>query len=131
MFDLKVDSKLPHHYMITVAAHPLTSKDFGKMYLKHGPLYFTNDDMEDLRSALILSSDKLFKTSQQQALKNFNCTPLVSSIRGMNLASQANLCPMHHFSSPVELEDEWFVTLVTLANVSEHNKELLEKSRVG
>ena len=48
----------------------------------------------------------------------------------MQLSAQANECTTHHFSSPVELDDEWFITLVDLANTSEHNKELLEKSRM-
>jgi hypothetical protein len=129
--DLKTDKKFPHHYLITVAIHPATvKKHAGEMFLKHGPLYFSNDDVERVRSALILSNDRLFKTSQKQALKNFNCSEIVSMVRGMDLARNVNLCSMHHFSSPVEIEGEWFANLVEMANKSEHNKELLQKSRV-
>ena len=131
MLDLKVDKKLPHHYLITVAVHSAMARKLaGKLYLKHGPLHFTNNDVEKVRSALLLSYDRLFKTSQKQAMKNFECTEIVSMVRGMDLAKNVNLCSMHHFSSPVEIEEEFFKTLVDLANKSEHNKELLEKSRV-
>ena len=131
LVDLKTDKKLPHHYLITVAIHPATSKtNAGKMFLKHGPLYFSNNDVDRVRSALLLSNDKLFKTSQKQALKNFNCSGIVSMVRGMDLARSVNLCSMHHFSSPCEIEDEWFANLVDMANRLEHNKELLHKSRV-
>ena len=130
MFDLKTDANLPHHYIINVAIQSLRSKDPGKMFLKHGPMYFTNDEVDRVRSAAILSQDRLFKTSSEQALKNFNCLGLARSIRAMQLSGQANDCTTHHFSSPVKLDDEWFVTLVDLANTSEQNKDLLKKSRM-
>lgn len=131
MYDLKIDKKLPHHYLIAVAIYPATYKNrAGKMYLKYGPLYFSNDDVERVRSALILSNDKLFKTSQEQALKNFNCSDIVCSVHGINLARSANMCSLHHFSSSFEIEDEWFANLVDAANKSEYNKELLDKSRM-
>jgi hypothetical protein len=130
LFDLKIDPKLPHHYIISVGMKPMTDKDAGKIYLKHGPLYFTNQDVENVRSAAILSKDKLFKTDSKQALQNFKCLEIASSIRGMQLAAYANDCTVHHFSSAFVIGLDWFETLVDLANTSEHNKELLEKSRV-
>jgi hypothetical protein len=130
LFDLKIDPKLPYHYLITVQMHSMNSKTPGKMFLKHGPLNFTNDDVENVRSSLILSNDRLFKTDQKQALENFNCSPIAGAIRGIQLAANANQCTTHHFSSQYEINDEWFVNLVDLANTSEHNKELLEKSKV-
>ena len=51
-------------------------------------------------------------------------------VRGMDLARNVNMCSMHHFSSPIEIQEEFFDNLVDLANKSEHNRELLEKSRV-
>jgi hypothetical protein len=130
MFELKADKKLPHHYLISVAADSAKSSTPGKLRLKHGPLYFTHEDIELVRSAAILSKDKLFKTSSKQALDNFECCGLAIAIRGMELAAAANDCTMHHFSSAFPVDEEWFVTLVDLANTLEHNKELLRKSRV-
>ena len=129
MFDLKIDPKLPH-YILSVGMRSIISPDAGKMFLKHGPIYFTNDDVEAVRGAAILAEDKLFKTSHEQALKNFDCLSLASSIRCIGLAAAANQCTVHHFSSEFKLADAWFVTLVDLANTSEHNKDLLKKSRM-
>lgn len=130
MFDLKIDPKLFHHYFITVGMADMNSKNPGRMFLKHGPLYFCNDDVENVRSALILSNDRLFETDQKQALKNFDCYVIAGSIRAMQLASNANNCSMHHFSSEYKIDDEWFVTLVTVANTSQYNKELLQQSKM-
>lgn len=130
MFELKIDPKLPHHYMISVGMRTAVDKDPGRLFLKHGPLYFTNEDVENVRSAAILSKDRLFKTKDKQALKNFNCLDLATAIRGIQLAAYANNCTLHHFSSAFVIGLDWFETLVDLANTSEHNRELLEKSRV-
>lgn len=130
MYALKTDPNLFHHYLINVSVRNLRSKNAGDFYLKHGPLHFTNNEVQAVQSALILSNDKLFKTPQDQALKNFGCKTLVSSIRSMQLAASSNDCTMHHFSSGFEIEEEWFETLVNVANISEHNKDLLKKSRV-
>ncbi len=130
MLDLKIDPKLYHHYLITVGLRSLRSKNPGERFLKHGPLHFTNDDVKNVQSALILGKDKLFKTSQQQAMRNFECSSIVSSVRGMKLASMVNDCTMHHFSSEFEIEEEWFETLVSATNYSDSNKKLLQQSRV-
>lgn len=130
MFELKTDPELSHHYMITVGLTSIRSKDPGRLFLKHGPLSFTNEDVENIRSAAILSQDRLFETSQGQCLKNFKCAQLAGSIRYIQLAANANDCTVHHFSSAFEIEDEWFVNLVDVANISKHNKDLLKKSRV-
>ena len=128
MFNLKIDPKLPHHYIISVGVKSMTDKDPGKFFLKHGPLYFSNDDVKNVQNAAILSKDKLFKTKQKKALEIFECLDLTASISAMKLASAANQCTMHHFSSEHFIEDSWFETLVKVANTSEHNSELLKQS---
>ena len=128
MFDLKIDEKFPHHYIISVGMRDMRSKNPGQMYLKHGPLYFSNDDVKNVQGALILSKDRLFETTSQQAMKNFGCKELSVAIRGMHLAAMANHCTMHHFSSPIKLQEDWFEHLVSTANKSDRNRELLENS---
>lgn len=130
MADLKTDPKLPHHYLISVGCTTMRSGIPGKLFLKHGPLYFTNKDVEKLQGATILSKDKLFKTSEKQALINFDCLDLVRTIRSMELAASANECSIHHFSSKFKIGEQWFIDLVRLANTMEHNMELLTQSRV-
>jgi len=131
MRTLKIDPKLPHHYLIGVAMHSLKSgKNAGQMYLKYGPVHFTNKDVVKVVNALMLSDDKLFKTTEKQALKIHGCTELVATIGAMRYSIRANEGTFHHFSSEYEIEDEWFASLVDLANKYESNKELLEKSRI-
>ncbi len=130
MFDLKADPELPHHYLISVGITTMQSKEPGKMFLKHGPLYFSHADILNAQGAAIMSQDRLFKTSRKQAIKNFGCESLSVAIRGMQLAAASNQCSMHHFSSAIKLDDEWFVRLVDGANTSEHNKNLLNVSKM-
>lgn len=131
MIPLKVDSKLPHHYLIGVAMHNLNAgKDAGKIYLKYGPVHFTNKDVNKVLNAIMLSEDKLFKTTEKQALKIHDCSELVAIIGAIRFSIRANEGSFHHFSSAYEIEDEWFASLVDLANRSQSNKELLEKSRI-
>jgi hypothetical protein len=131
MIPLKVDPKLPHHYLIGVAMHSLRSgKLAGKVFLKYGPVHFTNDDVDKVLSSIMLSSDKLFKTTEKEALKIHDCSELVASIGAMKISISANEGTMHHFSSQYEIDDEWFAALVDMANISNSNKELLDKSRV-
>lgn len=130
MFEIKTDPNSPHHYLISVGVHTVQSATPGKMFMKHGPLYFSNDDVVKMQGASIMSKDKLFKTSSKQALKNFGCTELAISISGMSLAAAANQCTIHHFSSPIKLDEKWFENLVDLANTSEYNQKLLKESRI-
>ena len=128
MYELKIEKNLPHHYMISVAMRTLTEKEPGKIYLKHGPLYFSNDDVMRMQSAAMLSKDKLFKTTSKKALEIFESTELATAISGMKLAAMANNCTIHHFSSKEKISDEWFETLVDRANKSKDAKKLLEES---
>jgi hypothetical protein len=130
MTKLKIDKKFKHHYIFSVKAKPMKSDNPGEMYLKHGPIHFTNKDVVNVQNALILSQDKLFKTDRKQALKNFKCTDVVGSIGSLQLAANANECTVHHFSSEFELDDNWFVELVKRANASPFDKELLMKAKV-
>ena len=80
---LKTEPKRPHHYIIGVAVKSMRSSDPGKMYMKYGPVYFTNDDVSRVRDAKVLSEDRLFKTSSHDALEINECSGLVGSISAM------------------------------------------------
>jgi len=128
---LKTDRKLPHHYLIGVGIHPMTArKEAGKLFLKYGPLYFHNKDVDRLRDANMMAEDKVFKTTQKEALEMYDVGSLVSSISSMQLASAANQCTIHHFSSAYKMTDEDFVTLVTAANISPSTRRLLDESDI-
>ena len=60
MFDLKVVDKRPHHYIIGVQIRTMRSSNPGQMFLKYGPVYFTNDDVEKVSQSLTLLDDKIY-----------------------------------------------------------------------
>jgi len=126
---LKTDPKLFHHYIIAVGIHPMTAKKHsGEMFLKYRPIYFTNDDIENMQHAAMLSIDKLFKTTNQEAIRSVGCEQLSSSLAALKLGAIANQCTLHHFSAEFEITEEDFEVLIKAANVSESSKELLLKS---
>ena len=131
-YELKTNNKLPHHYLIGVIMEPMTAgKSAGQMILKYGPLYFHNDDVDRLRDALLLSQDKLFPTSTQDALSIHKVTGLVGAINGMKLACSINLGKIHHFSSDTTMDEDAFLLIVDLANKSKEGRKLLDDSKIG
>ena len=130
---LKVDPIYPHHYLISVGIKNMISSDPGKIYLKHGPIYFNNDDVEKLRNSILLSKDKLFVTDIKTSLEIHNVSNLVSTIAGMKLAAKINNCSLHHFSSEFKITDdyEWFKILVNSCNKITSQRRLLDDSRIG
>ena len=136
MFELKVDPERPHHYIIGVAVHPMTSKKAGKMFLKYGPVYFTNDDVENVADALTLLNDKIYtgiyKMTATQIYDSVDCTGIVMSLIGLKLASNANQATLHHFSVQHELSgaEEFFEGYVERANSYETERRGLDDSRI-
>lgn len=131
MFDLKTDPDLPYHYLIGVCMKDLTSSDPGKLFLKYGPVYLTNKDIEEIQECLILMSDKIYtaiyKMKKTEIYNNSNCKELVSTISFMKIACQANHCTMHHFSSEVEIKnaDKFFDEMVERCNYDQTEKKRL------
>jgi len=104
---LKVDPKLFHHYIIGVAIHSMRSSHAGEMFLKYGPIYFTNDDVERVQDAALLSVDKVFKTSLKEAASIHDCNDLIMSLTALKLSASANDSSLHHFSCEFEIPDSW------------------------
>jgi hypothetical protein len=125
MFDLKTDPKFPYHFLISVGIRDMYSENRGKLFLKHGPLFFTNDDVERLQSASMLSVDKLFPTNKKEAIAIHGVGELINSIHCMLMAAAANMCTMHHFSSDILIEEDYWETFVNLANKNEHERRKL------
>lgn len=131
MYELKTDPKFPYHYLISVGIRDMFSKDRGKLYLKHGPLQFTNNDVSNVQSSVMLSKDKLFKTTNREAMDNFNVAGLVGSIHGMLMAATANQCTVHHFSSETPIDDDYWEGFVNLANTNKSIKEKLFEATIN
>lgn len=136
MFKLKVDSNLPHHYIIGVAMHTLHSSTPGKMFLKYGPVYFTNDDVERVGDSAALSKDKIYKDiykmTNADILELNDCSSLTNTIYSLKMAAMANHATLHHFSSEIELPNanEFFEGLVNRANKYKEEKQKLNESRI-
>lgn len=130
IYELKADPNLPHHYIIAVAIHPMNSSDPGKMYLKYRPFYVHHPQIEKLRDVALLIQDKLFPTSQQEALKMHGLQELAHSFSMLRLAATANSCTLHHFSSDLKIEEDWFSTFVKSANNNKSSKEKLLDARI-
>lgn len=130
LLELKIDDALPYHFLIGVAVHTMRSKDRGKMFLKYGPLRFTNDDIRKIQDAALLSQDKLFPTSKSDAIKITGVEEFVSTFSAMQLSASVNQCSLHHFSSKYDIEDEWFETLVEAANINKETEELLLNAEI-
>lgn len=127
--EIKTDPKLFHHYIIAVGIHPATAgEQAGKMFLKYTPIYFTNDDVESMQHAYMLTKDKLFKTTNAEAVKGVGCEELSSAIAGIKMGAFANQCTLHHFSSEVELKEDDLDNIVKAANTSDYFKDKLKNS---
>lgn len=127
---LKIDKTLPHHYLIGIAAKPMTSKNTGEIFLKYGPIHYTNDDVKKMANVISRCTDKVYVQSQLEAAEAENCTELISSVSVMRISCQANECTLHHFSSAEKLDDDSFVLLVRLANTVKSSRKKLEEARI-
>ena len=132
-YPLKIDKKFPHHYIIGVKANDcVMSTNRGEIYLKYGPLYFTNEDVENLQKALALHKDKMLptKTPLKECLNIYNVSWLLS-LNGMQLAAKTNNCTLHHFTTEIEMDDQSFVDFVKLCNTDKYSFQMLMKARIG
>ena len=131
-FAIKSNPEKPYHYIIAVAVHPATSgvELAGQMFLKYRPIHFTNDDIEKLQHAAIISKDKLFETSNSEAFAMVGMTQFAAEFSSFKMASMANLCSLHHFETDFEVDEDDFALIVDLANTSDYFKEKLKNSSI-
>ena len=129
-FKLKVDPKLPHHYIIGVTMKEMNTKNPGEMYLKYGPVHFINQDVENVQDAILLSQDKVFITTTSESCQIHNCQSLVMALIGMKMAAKANHATLHHFSSEYAIEENWFETFVKKANTNKVTKKKLMDAKI-
>lgn len=132
--ELKCDKRFPHHYLISVCSYDTTCGNIdkiGQLYLKHGPLHFTNDDIEKLRLTLQTASDPLIKTKIKDSMQMFGTSELVQTCHSMFMAALANHASIHHFSCEFELEEKDFETMVIAANKSEYERRKLFNARIA
>jgi len=133
IYKLKTDPKLPHHYIIAISIHSAETaiEKAGKYFLKYRPIYFHNDEIEKLRDVTMLAQDKLFPTSQYEALDIYEMKQKAVSFSMMKVAAKVNMCTLHHFSSQYEMDEEWFNSFVDQANYIKSIKEKLYDAKIG
>jgi len=130
LHDLKIDEKLYYHYFISVGVRTMMSKTPGRIFLKHGPLTFTNDDVKNLQNAALMSKDKLFPTTNREAVEMYGVSEITHAIWAMTLAATTNQCTIHHFSSEDEFPDDFWEGFVDRANTCDFERSKLDGSRV-
>lgn len=133
MFHLKADLKYPHHYIIGVSndeKHPET------IFLKYGPIYFSNDDVEKLNDSLMLLDDKIYtdiyKMSPSDIYDMLGCSSLMMSFISFKLILQSKLAAVYYFPYAFEVSDpyEFFRSYVERANENKLEKEGLKNARI-
>jgi len=129
LYNLKVDPKIPHHYIIGLATQPILSKNPGKIFLKYGPIHFTNDEVVSMSEVNQLMSDEIFKTTANEAINSREVGELIASISGLFMVARMNEASLHHFSSEYIITDEWFVSFIETAHMK-HTKKLLDEARI-
>lgn len=131
ILEIKADKKLFHHYIVCVGTHiGINNPKVGQFYLKYNVIHYTHNDIENLRDAIMLQHDQVFKTSMKDAMNIFECTDMVSTLSSLKYACNANNISMHHFSSEYEIEDEWFENIVSNAHRTTYYRQLLQEARM-
>lgn len=128
---LNLDPKRPMHYIIGVAVHSHPrSKNRGQLYMKYGPIVFTNQDVENLKFAIETHKMEIPKTSIDDALKLFDVAFLVSTLSSFKIACMANNCTAHHFSSDEAMDEDFFDNILEFANKDERMLKKLMDAEV-
>ena len=128
ILEIKADKRLFHHYIICVVMKNGVGEDAGTYYLKYKIIHYTHSFIEQLRDAIMLENDEVFKTSMNEAMEIFECKDLTSTLTALRLACKANNATMHHFSSEYEIDEDWFETIVKNAHKIDSYKKLLKES---
>jgi hypothetical protein len=137
MFDLKVDPENPHHYIIGVSMKDMRSDDPGRMFLKYGPVYFENHDVQNVGDSIVLLNDKIYTEIYQmkpgEIYKTLGCNELIMALTGLRIAAQSNAATLHHFSTSDKLPDpdKFFEGYVERANKKDSSERRgLDDSRI-
>jgi hypothetical protein len=120
---------LKYHCLVGVAIRTARNKDPGKFYLKYF-LQYNERDVNDVKKAITMSENKIWKTSLEEALHIHKKSELISTLNSMILASQANDASIHHFTSDYKFDEEHIASIVELANTHKYYRDLLDQSRI-
>lgn len=129
MFKLNIEKGRPYHYIVGVATKTMRSSKPGEIYMKY-LLRFTNEEIVRVRDAVRLSHDKLFPTTQKEALIVTDTSELVYSLSAMLRSASANDATLHHFSSDMKMKDEDLEMVVKAANYSDSSMKQLMQARI-
>jgi hypothetical protein len=132
MFKLNSDPEFLHHYIIGV----VKNEEDKKMFLKYGPIYYSHENIENIKKALTLRDDKIYtniyKMSATEIYNMFHCSALVMSLISFKVLYQEKLATVHYFPYKDEISDpkDFFTTYVKRANKYELEREGLRNSKL-
>lgn len=120
------------HYFIAVGVKTPFTAEPGKLFLKYVPIALSEEAVESIKKAELLSKDRVFETSIVDALKNFDCYSEAVTYSQMRAAARINNCTVHHFSTEFEIPDaeKYFDNMVDRANKYKYERNLLEESKI-
>lgn len=119
-----------YHYIIGTAIHAATAgKMAGKLYMKYF-LSYTKDEIDEFELAKVMTENKIWKTTFEEAIKGTKCNEILANLYGMRLAAHVNQANLHHFTSESELDDSFFESFINDANNNKKQRELLEEAKI-
>ena len=131
LFNLNLDPNRPIHYIIGVAVHsrPMT-KNSGKIYMKYGPIVYTNQDAINYMFAYRASKMKFPKSTLSGQLKYYDLLELHSSLFALDMSCKANNCTKHHFYTDMPLTEDHLADYVKVANICKSTLQKLKDSEI-
>jgi len=131
LFNLNLDPLKPIHYIIGVQVNKDTmAEGRGKLFLKYGPIVYTNEEVIEYQIAIKQSQMEFPKINLEQALKNCKLSPLIVEFDMMRQSCRANDATMHHFCTDFALMDEDLINFVDAANFSKDTFRKLKDSEI-
>jgi len=131
LFNLNLDPMRPIHYIIGVQVNRDTmAEDRGKLFLKYGPIVYTNEDVINRHIAIKTSQMEYPKTTLKKALESYGLLSLNTELEMMKKSCRANDATMHHIYTDMALLDEDLVNFVDTANICNHTLKKLKDAEI-
>lgn len=104
-----------YHYLIGLQSTQKTLDKDSEFIIKYF-LEYRDSDADKVSKSQEMINNKIWKTSEKEAIEACGCGGIVASINALKLSAQANMCNVYHFNSAMHFEEEWFDVLIDLLN---------------
>ena len=104
----------------------------GKFFLKYGPIYYQEKDLENTKEAKFLFEDKLLPSgiTRDQACEITGCDSLLRTFSMFVRSCDANDATMHLFKTEEKLEEDYIEMLIENANNHKSFRKILNNSKI-